>query len=1682
MPGHYIKILKWLETYARRASTDIKEDWQQILFDDITSGGHSIRVVPMPSNAQGPLIGLCGKTFFCHAGQDQERPDSLFLSRIEPVDRHVPAVAPTLIEADFSLLTTAEEDPPRLDSVAEILDRFRQEVAFGAQVVPVGPRVRQSIRPGAELAEALAEAPPRLRRMWGPTESIAAQDVEMILRTAQGAWRRFRVEKYVRPSLRQKGLLKGTVRPSSLSKRDLQLLRSAFDLPVLNAFARDRRGNIRELHGLLERVAELPIEDRLRATIWSTMLAGASPVELRRSLHEVAPVLENLEGERAQAWLYPLLGALREAASSANDERLLALADEADSESDPLHFLTEWASRLQFTQHPANKSFALSLPELQPDVTESPARNDVEVVESENQQLVTIAPAPRTESRFALLDDDEIEMPQLAPSRLGGDIAEVFSRWVLGLRGRTPEEFEEFVAQTREALARWLPAEGQVSTVAGVLDLIARLRSLQVQVARWLTNLPDAISLESDWREAEEAFVQARTVLGDWARHLIVEHTDLEPTDLMQMTRILEDPAKVRLLPTWIWGPEAASRLAVDSGAVIPEPWIDALLVPEMRTRIERAVNLVAELGEGAQDVLTRIPPPPSNIPPARHFETAVRRAQEMVRALDEVPEEHLPWVRRALARGAPPSRLLAIVPVIEDLRGRVSEDVFERLATTAAEATTPEELNNRVDAFRGAVTSIEAILGTADDASWEQLERSMTRFQRQTSESHGDLISFEHNFADAGNRLVPVAFRMSTDPQKDYGYVSVPLAILSSEPRDLDLSLEIRLRGPLVDDWPLEWDRPSPDVLMISRFDWRLGDNAQIFTFELRMPMRRPVTGKEPLDLMMTARDASSGRPLGQRRFAFSGFEVETEAVPFEWADRVRPEYVIEHPIGPQQRHDDIVGVLRRGGSFAVIAPRRFGKTTLVEFLHERAESYKLIIPQPIVCTSFITEDALDDERLWSEIGRQLYDIFGIEVEPPKSSDLPEPDAFDAVRRAAFERGAEAIVLLIDEAQLFFPSQRGPQKGNRLKDLLERHWSRSEREGMVPVLFGFIGLPSLRERAGTNLMGHLSCFEGHELGERELELVVERVTCGKLITTREAREQLSRQANNLYLLKTLLFRLVRHVNAEQRAWAAYQDVLAAETDLRRDLEQRSEVTLSQYMRDVLNEAEDINVWEPKPCYPVAVALAVEESARRSGQGSRLSRVVARLNRWCEPLHQRTGNALVFTEKRVEEHFRTLQELGILQGQVFSSPIFQAWLFGISRTFPESEEDESAIFRAALQRIRIPDGLEPIGLHSYRFTRDGNQYALRKVRLNNEEQRQRFLASLETLSVIKRRLLHREEGAEFIFQVEDVGIAEGEDAGLEIHEWIEGVSLSRSVGHLNAQVVTCLGLRLSRALRLLHCHGLLHRDINPSSILLSDEGFRPVFIDFGLKCLNAPLRNHLSAPSIAPELRQGAEWTAAGDVYALGFTLESLLDPAMSISPELMETLALCKAESPADRLTADALVERLEQIEKEDHLLAHSQEIAQQIRVIAGADMRKFWFQRVIERFLPRFSMIALGLHRDEFERCSEMATFLDEILAAYPSVTQNLRLGYVKHHNPVTKAQLVHLSIHFLHALRLGQGQEDRDQLRERLATRFHLESDEAMRARVCEGARLIASVVRIASLPEIVSKVLAEGTDVH
>ena len=113
------------------------------------------------------------------------------------------------------------------------------------------------------------------------------------------------------------------------------------------------------------------------------------------------------------------------------------------------------------------------------------------------------------------------------------------------------------------------------------------------------------------------------------------------------------------------------------------------------------------------------------------------------------------------------------------------------------------------------------------------------------------------------------------------------------------------------------------------------------------------------------------------------------------------------------------------------------------------------------------------------------------------------------------------------------------------------------------------------------------------------------------------------------------------------------------------------------------------------------------------------------------------------------------------------------------------------------------------------------------------------------------------------------------------------------------ETVCWLGARLAEALDYAHTHGVVHRDIKPGNILLSQYG-RPMLVDFNLAFqplsdMDEPASplggtlaymapEHLDAFSREPRRRRPSR--QAADIYSLGVVLYEMLTGGLPFSKQ----------------------------------------------------------------------------------------------------------------------------------------------------------------------------------------------------
>lgn len=116
-----------------------------------------------------------------------------------------------------------------------------------------------------------------------------------------------------------------------------------------------------------------------------------------------------------------------------------------------------------------------------------------------------------------------------------------------------------------------------------------------------------------------------------------------------------------------------------------------------------------------------------------------------------------------------------------------------------------------------------------------------------------------------------------------------------------------------------------------------------------------------------------------------------------------------------------------------------------------------------------------------------------------------------------------------------------------------------------------------------------------------------------------------------------------------------------------------------------------------------------------------------------------------------------------------------------------------------------------------------------------------------------------------------------------VYEYVKGQTLSHIVanGSVPWQEALEITRQIVEAVRRAHAGGVIHRDINPSNILI-DHSKRVLLADFGsaVTMTRLAVSDSLGAGSVAytaPEIIRGGDATPEGDYYSIGMVLFSLL-------------------------------------------------------------------------------------------------------------------------------------------------------------------------------------------------------------
>jgi eukaryotic-like serine/threonine-protein kinase len=147
----------------------------------------------------------------------------------------------------------------------------------------------------------------------------------------------------------------------------------------------------------------------------------------------------------------------------------------------------------------------------------------------------------------------------------------------------------------------------------------------------------------------------------------------------------------------------------------------------------------------------------------------------------------------------------------------------------------------------------------------------------------------------------------------------------------------------------------------------------------------------------------------------------------------------------------------------------------------------------------------------------------------------------------------------------------------------------------------------------------------------------------------------------------------------------------------------------------------------------------------------------------------------------------------------------------------------------------------------------------------------------------------------------DTGTDEGQP--YLVMDLVEGEDLAARLkrgGRLAPAQAARIALDVARALGVAHIRGIVHRDVKPGNILLTEDG-RAMVTDFGIARLAAdaeaakPGTTLGSVHYFSPEQARGATTTPASDVYGLGLVLYEALTGARAFGGETTDAIALAR-------------------------------------------------------------------------------------------------------------------------------------------------------------------------------------------
>lgn len=1430
----------------------------ELLLEDLANGGQVRFAMPPTPTAKRPSAAIYGREYIALVGPDKDQYDSFFCFAAYKHAGRVPSGC--VVRAAELRERRLGEPATTRDTVAEIF----AAVEAAPQPQPAWRPPPSAVTPPSPPV-VVAEAPPmsarRVAEPMAPPPPVAATASRLAHHFARAPER-------LRQAIR--GAIANPVTPSpdelaafarkyevtaSTSRADLEA--SFFASHIASPLSRDD-AHIERVIPELEDLLGLPPAPETTLAVWKAVHDDATPDAYFAELAKIAPALRLLaKVDDGAAWWASIADALR----------TMALHDLA----------VAWrptAERLR--DHSGSASEAL-------------------VALADSLQASEQAAAPPSSERLlpsvgTAADDDA------ATDR----IAALTHLWIRRRDGWSHARITSFKSELDELLKRVSSLD--LDDLEGRITAHDALEQVNRFTSTWLASLPEparAPGLRHEFTEALGSFMKLHELgLADDDLVALAEHAgagagdEASAADLLRRMTDVIHPERRRIwghFPPWWWTSETGEGLV--------RRFLDR--------RTLTATADMCELLHGVDEVvlarLPTIPEPPEGTTPEEWLVEVCtqREAGPLADLLDQkaIDANQYATLKTWLSELAASTHKDDAPPISaaldEALRACTDFAGARKVLATMQEAQRFVRECIGADAGYRAVTGRFAkklnerapVTGPDEAAPAEKGVLRAPSFRTGEQQEPKPPLVWVGAEVHRGTVLVPLRLEFVGPIE---GRVTIHLNVSSSAIRDaLDPRAKQRVQGP---DNLLELE--SFDL---TAKDWTAKKGGGFATSVIvSVPLSKPEQGA---DLVLTfgargACDAASDKLTWHIATVLEpGAQLNLR---YQWDTTENATYAVEHPLGPQLEKGNILEALEDGKSVLVIAPRRFGKSSLAELLESELKGKATVARA--VCLS--SRGKTNHTDVWEKLGHGVVEqTHGVGLalqwdggDPP----LPVAQSFRNLRAWTRRDGRRGVVLILDEAHRLFAQDDPSQYAQRLKVLLSEL---KRTDDLAPLALCLLGLPTtLTASALGDLWGYVEHHTTRRLNEADVERVVKRITKGTIYLTRQAREHLASQCWNILVLQTMLKQLRSILEREKRAFALIDDVREAQRSLEEEVCVRRESQIAMYVGDIFNDAPTQDEWLPTDEYPfaLAVAKAIEDGAL-TWETVR-DKVTATFSEWGRHVAglRSSHDVIEFDPRFVDERLQLLRTSGLLRVEstsvAFTSSITGAWLAGQARDTSFLDEKFAGVLQSLGRRmLSFPRDAKPLGegaeasVYQFEVERERGGRAARKqrvmrlVELDNEERVARFLRGREVVEQLEDIRNGNSDVAGCLYVLHERAFTrhDGKLWGADVYDYIPGMTLAE-MGPISRVATASIGARLAKLLRVLHERRVYHRDVAPRNIIQVDGTVFPVLIDFGLAVVG-PSATRMQGDAYAPEVcAEHPNWTPAADAYGLAWTLRKV--------------------------------------------------------------------------------------------------------------------------------------------------------------------------------------------------------------